>query len=79
MAVTTGHPPVDKEQFQILGDGLNQHKKRKVKEALFIKEQQPSLNEQGHYQTSIQICIRVNSNSDDGCRMTTEISVNKKT
>ena len=46
-ALETGHPPVNIEQFLVLNDGLNNYKKRKLSEALFIKEQKPTLNEQG--------------------------------
>ena len=46
-ALETGHPPVNIEHFSILSDGLNNYKKRKLSEALFIKEQKPTLNEQG--------------------------------
>ena len=35
------------EQFLGLDDGINNYKKRKLSEALFIKEQKPTLNEQG--------------------------------
>ena len=33
--------------FSVLSDGHNNYKKRKLFEALFIKEQRPILNEQG--------------------------------
>ena len=40
-ALETGHPPVNIEQFSVLSDGLNNYKKRKLSDALFIKEQRP--------------------------------------
>ena len=43
----TWHQPVNIEQFSVLSDGFNKFKKRKLSEALFIKEQKPTLNEQG--------------------------------
>ena len=35
----TGHPPVGIEQFLVLSDGFNNYEKRKLPEALVIKEQ----------------------------------------
>jgi len=45
--LNTGHQPVNSDSFVILRDGLTSYKKRKMSEALFIKEQKPVLNEQG--------------------------------
>ena len=41
----TGHPAVSNEHFQILAENLPYYKKRQLSEALYIKEQYPSLNE----------------------------------
>ena len=46
-ALETGHLPVNIEQFSVLSDGLNNYKKRKLSEALFIEEQWPTLKKQG--------------------------------
>ena len=42
----TGHPYVKNDEFKILSSDHANYKKRKISEALFIKEQKPSLNEQ---------------------------------
>ena len=43
----TGHPAVSQSDFKVLGQGYRNRKyKRKISEALLIKELRPSLNRQ---------------------------------
>ena len=53
-SLETGHPSVCEEHFRILDNGFSHYKKRKISEALFIKNNEPSLNEQGQ---SMPLCL----------------------
>ena len=42
-----GHLPMNMDNFQVLSEGHGYYRNRKIIEALYIKQQRPSLNEQG--------------------------------